>query len=176
MKTIPALLDAVPTDRLAITEASDDVRLRAPVLELRSGDRVLCMASAFGGPKARQRADQVLGLVKLSVERAAKRVAHMKEHTITELPPEAVLIYDKETYVPPDRVETTHIEDGPDLAQLDRDRDELHRLRQALDAILSADVTSAKRAKEIAEAALQPVDVEKALEEGRERAEEVKFE
>lgn len=70
MKSIPKLLAAVPTGKLAITETGDQMRLRGPVLALESDSVPLAYASGFGGVKRRQEAENALMLFKALMERA----------------------------------------------------------------------------------------------------------
>lgn len=146
MKTIRALLEVVATDHLRLTEHADDVRMRAPVLSLDSDGDVLAYAPAWGGPKERQRAEQRLMLFKMLIERG-----------LDDVDDEAPAI-DVEAMRAKYEVEIARLEgecgglrEKVESLQAENAKiGDTGRLVAALDEILSSDVTSAKRAKEIA--------------------------
>lgn len=144
MKTIPALLDAVPSVNLSITEHGDQTRLRAPVLALESDGAVLAYASAWGGPKRRQEAERALTLFKLLVEREATDTP-----SVEAVSPPVVDTSELDAL----KAQVAELQEALEAAEAENVvGDDAGKFAAALDEILSADVTSAKRAKEIAAA------------------------
>lgn len=149
MKTIPALIEAVPTTHLRLAEDADELRLRGPVLSLQSDGAPLMYASGWGSPKRRQEAEQALMLAKLLMERAGAG-----DEAMNAEPPVGDGVGFEEMRVERDAFKA-EAEKAAGLLQdlrkkLKAETETADKASAALDAILSDDVTNVKRAKEIA--------------------------